>query len=88
MTRERPEVPEALTPRATIHAYLSYVAEQRRRDGVVPWNGKWTTFENRIAALNTARRSSWVILLELIVVFLLLMGVAAALLLLTWLLAY
>ncbi|HVZ02930.1 MAG TPA: hypothetical protein VHA35_25695 [Dongiaceae bacterium] len=88
MSREPTGMPAALTPRATIHAYLSYVAEQRRRDGVVPWNGRWIGFDNRIAALKAARRSSWVILLELIVLFLLLTGVAAALLLLTWLLAY
>jgi len=88
MTRDTTSVPAALTPRATIHAYLAWVAEQRRHDGLVPWNGRWIGFDNRIAALSAARRSSWVILLELIVLLLLLMGGAAGLLLLTWLLAY
>jgi hypothetical protein len=88
MTRDEMPLPKALTPRASIHAYLSYVADQRRREGLVPWNGRWIGFEGRIAALNAARRSSWVILLELIVLFLLLMGGAAVLLTLTWLLAY
>ena len=88
MTRDEMPVPRALTPRATIHAYLSHVADQRRREGLVPWNGRWIGFDSRIAVLNSARRSSWVILLELTVLFLLLMGGAAAFLLLTWLLAY
>jgi hypothetical protein len=88
MMQDGSKLPDALTPRAAVHAYVSHLAEQRRREGLVPWNGRWIGADSRIAALRSARRSSWVILLELLVVFLLLLGLAGMLLLLTWLLAY
>jgi hypothetical protein len=88
MTRDSTAASAILRPRAAIHAYLSQLAEQRRRTGLVPMNGRWIPLEARTAALKRAKRSGRVILLELLLLLLTMTGGSLLLLALTFYLAY
>jgi hypothetical protein len=88
MTSDNTTLAEDLGPRAAIHAYVAQVAEQQRRLGCVPLDGRWVSSETRASRLKGMKESSRTIFAEIILLFIAATAVSILLLRLTYYLAY